>query len=53
MLALSLPEAVESVERALICNALALAGNNRADAARRLGISRQTLYAKLASLGIE
>jgi DNA-binding NtrC family response regulator len=53
MFALSLPDAVETVERALICNALALAGNNRADAARRLGISRQTLYAKIAGLGIE
>ncbi len=50
---MALPEAVETVERALICNVLALTGNNRADAARRLGISRQTLYAKLASLGIE
>ncbi len=53
LLEMALPEAVETVERALIRNALALAGNNRADAARRLGISRQTLYAKLASLGIE
>jgi DNA-binding NtrC family response regulator len=50
---MALPKAVEMVERALICNALALAGNNRADAARRLGISRQTLYAKMASLAIE
>jgi DNA-binding NtrC family response regulator len=53
LLDMALPEAVETVERALVRNALALAGNNRADAARRLGISRQTLYAKLASLGIE
>lgn len=53
LLEMALPKAVETVERALICNALAFAGNNRADAARRLGISRQTLYAKLASLGIE
>jgi DNA-binding NtrC family response regulator len=53
LLAMALPEAVEAVERALICNALAITGNNRADAARRLGISRQTLYSKLASLAIE
>jgi DNA-binding NtrC family response regulator len=37
----------------MISHALALANNNRADAARRLGISRQTLYARLAALGIE
>jgi DNA-binding NtrC family response regulator len=53
LLAMALAEAVEAVERALICNALAITGNNRADAARRLGISRQTLYSKLASLAIE
>jgi DNA-binding NtrC family response regulator len=50
---MSLPGAVEALERAMIFHALALANNNRADAARRLGISRQTLYAKLAALGIE
>jgi DNA-binding NtrC family response regulator len=53
LLAMTLPAAVEAVERALIRNALAITGNNRADAARRLGISRQTLYSKLASLAIE
>jgi DNA-binding NtrC family response regulator len=53
LLDMALPEAVETIERTLIRNALTLAGNNRADAARRLGISRQTLYTKLASLGIE
>jgi DNA-binding NtrC family response regulator len=50
---MSLPDAVETLERAMISHALTLADNNRADAARRLGISRQTLYAKLAALGIE
>jgi len=50
---MSLPGAVETLERVMISHALALADNNRADAARRLGISRQTLYAKLAALGIE
>jgi DNA-binding NtrC family response regulator len=50
---MSLPDAVETLERAMISHALTLAENNRADAARRLGISRQTLYARLAALGIE
>ncbi|MFM0229675.1 sigma-54-dependent transcriptional regulator [Paraburkholderia sediminicola] len=52
-LEMSLPGAVEAVERAMISHALKLADNNRADAARRLGISRQTLYAKLATLKLE
>ncbi|WP_345817145.1 sigma-54 dependent transcriptional regulator (plasmid) [Paraburkholderia sp. PREW-6R] len=52
-LEMSLPDAVESLERAMVTHALTLAGNNRADAARRLGISRQTLYAKLAALKLE
>ena len=49
---LSLPEAIERIERAMIVRALALANGNRADAARRLGISRQSLYTKMASLGL-
>ncbi|MGY6253263.1 sigma-54-dependent transcriptional regulator [Paraburkholderia caledonica] len=53
LLEMTLPDAVETLERALISHALTLASNNRADAARRLGISRQTLYAKLAALKIE
>jgi DNA-binding NtrC family response regulator len=52
LLELPLAQAVEQVERALIVHALALAAGNRSDAARRLGISRQSLYTKLASLGI-
>jgi DNA-binding NtrC family response regulator len=50
---LPLAEAIERVERALIARALELAGGNRADAARRLGISRQSLYTKMASLRLE
>jgi DNA-binding NtrC family response regulator len=50
---MSLQDAVESLEREMITHALKLADNNRADAARRLGISRQTLYAKLAALKLE
>ena len=52
LLELPLAQAVEQVERALIVHALALAAGNRSDAARRLGISRQSLYTKLAGLGI-
>ncbi len=50
---MSLPGAVETLEREMISHALMLANNNRADAARRLGISRQTLYTKLAALKLE
>ena len=49
---LPLVEAVERVERAVITHALAQANGNRADAARRLGISRQSLYTKMAALGL-
>ena len=52
LLELPLAQAVEHVERALIVHALTLAAGNRTDAARRLGISRQSLYTKLATLGI-
>ena len=47
---MTLPEAVHSLEREMIGRALANSGNNKADAARRLGISRQQLYAKLTEL---
>jgi len=47
---MSLPEAVRTLEERLIRSALARSGNNKADAARRLGISRQQLYEKLARL---
>ncbi|PRG52512.1 sigma-54-dependent transcriptional regulator [Burkholderia gladioli] len=49
---LSLGDALAWLERALVLRALALADGNRAEAARRLGISRQSLYTRLASLGI-
>ena len=48
-----LPAAVEWLERLLIANALAEAGGNRAEAARRLGIHRQLLYRKLTQYGLE
>ena len=47
-----LPAAVERLERLLIAHALAQAGGNRAEAARRLGIHRQLLYRKLAQYGL-
>lgn len=44
--------ATDRVERACILSALAEAGDNRASAAERLGLSRQGLYAKLHRHGI-
>jgi DNA-binding NtrC family response regulator len=52
MLDMQLPEALEQLERAMICHALALTAGNRTDAARRLGISRQSLYTKMSNLSI-
>lgn len=49
VLDLPLPQAIEWLERAAIERALQQAGGNRADAARRLGISRQSLYTKMAA----
>jgi DNA-binding NtrC family response regulator len=49
LLDLPLPEAIERLERASIERALQLAAGNRAEAARRLGISRQSLYTKIAA----
>jgi DNA-binding NtrC family response regulator len=42
-----LPTAVAKLERAMIVHALASCGGNRAEAARRLNINRQLLYAKM------
>jgi DNA-binding NtrC family response regulator len=52
LLDLPLPEAVERLERAAIERALVASSGNRAEAARRLGISRQSLYTKLAAYGL-
>ncbi|KRE89497.1 AAA family ATPase [Frateuria sp. Soil773] len=49
---LPLNDALAQLERALIARALALAGGNRAETARRLGISRQSLYTRLAHYGL-
>ncbi|QET04188.1 sigma-54-dependent Fis family transcriptional regulator [Cupriavidus pauculus] len=45
--------AVARVEREMIVRALAATAGNRAEAARRLGLSRQQLYRKLAELRID
>ncbi len=47
LLALPYAEAVQRLEKLLLARALRLAAGNRAEAARRLGIHRQLLYAKL------
>jgi DNA-binding NtrC family response regulator len=49
----TLPSALSKLEEAMIRKAIAEAGGNRAEAARRLGIRRQLLYAKLRQYGIE
>ncbi|MBE6365633.1 MAG: sigma-54-dependent Fis family transcriptional regulator [Lentisphaerae bacterium] len=47
------PLNLENSEKELIRKALAECGNNRAAAARKLGISRRTLYRKLESMDAE
>jgi two-component system NtrC family response regulator len=47
-----LPSAVAKLEAAMIRKALAACGGNRAEAARRLNINRQLLYAKMQRYGI-
>ena len=46
------PLNLENSEKELIRKALAECGNNRAAAARKLGISRRTLYRKLESMDL-
>ena len=48
-----LPSALARLEEMLIRRALKHSGNNRTDAARRLNVNRQLLYAKLKRYGIE
>ncbi len=52
LLTLPWAEATARLERALLGRALRSAGGNRAEAARRLGIHRQFLYAKLKEHGL-
>lgn len=52
-LAGDLETATARLESAMIKRALAAAGGNRAEAARRLGIHRQLLHTKIRRLGLE
>lgn len=52
MLNRPLSEALAAVEREMILRTLGLTGDNRAEAAKRLGISRQSLYTRMAHLDI-
>ncbi len=51
-LACDLPTALARLEQAMIARALAACGGNRAEAARRLNINRQLLYAKIERYGL-
>jgi two-component system response regulator AtoC len=51
-LSVPLPEAVESFERRMILRVLDETGDNKAEAARRLGISERNLWYKLKKLGL-
>jgi two-component system NtrC family response regulator len=48
-----LPAAVARLEAAMIRRALAACGGNRSEAAQRLGIHRQLLYAKIRRYGLD
>jgi len=50
---LTLREAVARLEQRMIAEALQRSNGNRSEAARRLGIARAQLYAKLQEFGIE
>jgi two-component system NtrC family response regulator len=47
-----LPTALSRLEKAMIVHALAACGGNRTEAARRLNINRQLLYAKMQRYGL-
>ena len=49
----ALKEALESIERQMIVDALKRTGGNKSEAARQLGISRSNLIAKAQSFGLE
>jgi two-component system response regulator HydG len=43
---------LDEVEKANILNAMEITGGNKSEAARRLGITRKTLHAKLKKYGV-
>jgi len=43
---------LDEVEKATILNAMEITGGNKSEAARRLGITRKTLHAKLRKYGV-
>jgi DNA-binding NtrC family response regulator len=47
-----LPTALATLEKSMIVHALAACGGNRTEAARRLNINRQLLYAKMQRYGL-
>jgi DNA-binding NtrC family response regulator len=47
-----LPTALAKLEKAMVVHALAICGGNRTEAARRLNINRQLLYAKMQRYGL-
>jgi len=47
-----LPTALARLEKAMIVHALVVCGGNRTEAARRLNINRQLLYAKMQRYGL-
>jgi DNA-binding NtrC family response regulator len=53
LLGLPYAEAIGRLEKLLIERALRASGGNRAEAARRLGIRRQLLYARIKEAGLE
>jgi DNA-binding NtrC family response regulator len=50
---LSYAQAVRSFKAEIVANALAAAGGNRAEAARRLGLHRSNLVRMIRELGVE
>ena len=49
----SLDELLRTVEKEIIASTLAACGSNKAEAARRLGLTRPSLYRRLRSAGLE
>jgi two-component system response regulator HydG len=43
---------LDEVEKATILNAMGITGGNKSEAARRLGVTRKTLHAKLKKYGV-